>query len=130
MSTKNEKFINSVIRTFDFIMVPYYRQQLNQLSPQQCKILATIADRHGEAITISRIAWLTFLSPQGVSRQLCDLLQEGYVKRTQIGRESYYEIADPLLRCYFELTKGNIDYIINNISFLITWYKAKDIKKD
>ena len=103
-------------------LTPYYQQRLDRLSPQQYKIIQSIVDQHGRAVTVSEIARNTFLSPSVVSRQLHDILYCGFVNRTAVGRESYYELREPLMRLVLDIKQGRDRPLPTVVGVLQAWY--------
>ena len=119
--------VNPFIEMADRELTPYYQQRLLKLSPQQNNIIKTIANKLGEAISVKTIAQYTLLSSQTVSSQLYDLMQSGLVQRTQVGRESFYELREPLLRIVFDLKAGRSNPLSLIIKLLSNWYTVKEL---
>ena len=134
-----EELVDPFIQMADRELTPYYQQRLDRLSPQQNKLLQTIAASHGMALngrslkgsplSVNEIANLTFLPPSTVSRQLYDLLAGGYVHRTQEGRESFYELQEPLLRLVLDLKEGRGQPLSIIVSLLKDWYNAQELQQ-
>ena len=112
----------------DCELLPYYQQRLDRLSPQQFKILRCIAGQHGRALNVNEIARNTFLAPRTVSRQLYDLRNGAYVARTRLGRESYHEVRDPLLRLIFEIKRGDERALPAAVTLLKRWHDLEDLR--
>jgi len=134
-----EELVDPFIQMADRELTPYYQQRLDRLSPQQNKLLQAIADHHGKDLnrrslkgsflSVNEIANLTFLSPSTVSRQLYDLLAGGYVHRTQEGRESFYELKEPLLRLVLDLKECRDWPLSIIVSLLKNWYDAQELQQ-
>ena len=107
------------------LLTPYFQQRLDRLSDQQYKIFMAILSGSGRPIPVKDIARITFLSSQTVSRQLYDLLHGGYVDRTQLGRESFYEIHDPLVRLVIQFNEGHPSALTNTVDFLLLWHRCR-----
>jgi len=87
-------------------LAPSYERRLNERAAQQYKILQALAEHQGRAVNVTELARYMFLSPQAVSRQLQELLRAGFLVRTQVGRETCYELHDPLIRFVLDLKHG------------------------
>jgi tetratricopeptide (TPR) repeat protein len=87
-------------------LAPAYERRMNERPPQQYKILQALAEHQGRAVNVTELARYMFLSPQAVSRQLQELLRAGFLLRTQVGRETCYELSDPLVRFVLDFKHG------------------------
>jgi tetratricopeptide (TPR) repeat protein len=123
------QFVEPFLRMADRELTPYYQQRLDRLSPQQSKILRVIAEQDGRPVSVQEITRLAYAkSPQVVTRQLSDLVAESYVVRYQKGRESLYDLHEPLLRWILEL-KSNDDGLVRSIvTFLRSWFEADQLR--
>jgi len=121
--------VDPFVKTVDRELTPYYQQRLDRLSPQQNKILRTIADQHGRALPVKEIATLIFSDSQTVSRQLHDLLHCGLVRRKPLGRESYYELNEPLMRLVLDIKEGRGRPLPLIVSFLTGWHTIDELQE-
>jgi len=123
--------LNELVQPFvemvDRELTPYFQQRLDKLSAQQNKILSAIAAHYGSTVTVKEVAQDTFLTSQGVSRQLHDLLHGGYVYRAPKGRESGYELAEPLLRLVLDLKEGRGRFLPIIVDLLRAWYERGEL---
>jgi tetratricopeptide (TPR) repeat protein len=117
-----DNLIALVLRTLDDL-TPYYQAKVAQLAPLQRKIVETLCDRRG-AMPVHQIAKLCFTSPQTISRQLTTLSQLGYVARESYGRQSYYELSEPLMRLSVEVKKSRGEPIRLLVDFLRVWFSS------
>jgi tetratricopeptide (TPR) repeat protein len=122
------ELVGPFVQMIDRELTPYYQQRLDRLSPQQKKILMAIADHHGRALTVKAIALYTFLTSQVVSRQLADLLHGAFVRRTALGRESHYELNEPLLRLVLDIKEGRDRPLPLIVAFLRRWYHVRELR--
>ena len=106
-------------------LTPYYQSRMQLLSPQQRKIVEYLCDRRG-AITVKEIAGGNLLTPQATAAQLGELDRMGYVRKTAVGRESYYELHEPLLRMVIEIKRGRGEPIRLVVDFLRRWYSRDE----
>ena len=103
---------------------PIHMEEVRDASPQQRKILDHLADRGG-AIQVKEIARACLASEQTVSSQLRGLLKEGLVAVTRLGRNSFYELSDPLLRICLDLDRGEGRAVLREMEFLAHWFRPE-----
>ena len=108
---------------------PYYQHRLDRLSPQQKKILMCIADHHGRAFSVKEIAQYAFSTSQIVSRQLADLQHGAFVHRTKVGKESLYELNEPLLRLVLDIKEGRDWPLPLIVAFLRRWHGLRELQQ-
>ena len=107
-------------------LTPYYQSRMAWLSPQQRKIVDLMCTR-GSALPVKEIAQRAFMTHQTASSQLKALREYGYVRSTTVGRESFYELREPLMRLSFEVKKQRGAPIRLFIDFLRFWYSRHEI---
>lgn len=90
------------LKTLDKLK-PYYESFIRYLPPQQQKIVYFLALKHQPQLG-STIARECFLTPGGTSKQMHELQNKGFVDAYRIGRDSKYELAEPIMRFCIELT--------------------------
>ncbi|MEG4545731.1 tetratricopeptide repeat protein, partial [Microcoleus sp. Aus8_D2] len=111
------------------ILTPFYQEKMKSLSNQQQKIVDFLCYRGG-ATPVKEIAQFCFITQQTVSSQLKDLRERGYVKTEEIGRESWYELREPLMRFCFEVKKQQNQQIrLLIINFLRVWYRRQELQQ-
>jgi tetratricopeptide (TPR) repeat protein len=108
-------------------LTPYYQSRMAQLSPQQRKVVEYLCERRGAA-PVKEIAERCFATSQTVSSQLQGLRDMGYVHSTQVGRESYYELREPLMRICIEVKKQRGEPVRLLVEFLRIWYSQDELK--
>lgn len=108
-------------------LTPYYQARMAWLSPQQRKIVELLCDRRG-AVTVKEIAKQCFVSQQSASSQLKTLRDAGYVLSLPVGRESYYEIREPLMRLCMEVKKHRGEPVRLLVDFLRLWYSRGELE--
>lgn len=121
--------VGPFVQMVDRELTPYYQQRLDRLSPQQRKILMAIANHHGRALSVNEIARYVFSTSQVVSRQLADLLCGAYVRRTRVGKESLYELNEPLLRLVLDIKEGRDRPLPLIVGFLRRWYHLRELQQ-
>jgi Tfp pilus assembly protein PilF/DNA-binding MarR family transcriptional regulator len=113
------------LKTLDKLK-PYYEYFLRSLPPQQQKIIHFLALKHKPQLG-SVIAKECFLTQGGTSKQMNELQNKGFVEAHRIGRDSRYELSEPMLRFCIELTE-NRDGIIGMLArFLSILYSDTEI---
>ena len=121
-----DDLVKPVMQTLDEL-TPYYQARMQWLSPQQRKIVELLCDRR-HAVPVKEIAQRCFISHQTASSQLKDLLNKGYVVKETQGRESFYELLEPLMRICLETKKQRGEPIKLFIDFLCIWYTEEELK--
>jgi DNA-binding transcriptional ArsR family regulator len=121
------ELIEALMRTLDEL-TPYYHERIRWLSPQQRKIVELLSDR-GNALSVKEIASRCFMSHQTASAQLKSLREWGYVRTNPVGRESYYELREPLMRLCVEVKKHSDEPIRLVVELLRSWYSSEELQK-
>jgi tetratricopeptide (TPR) repeat protein len=109
-------------------LTPYYQDRMKYLSNQQRKIVDFLCDRGGAA-PVKQIAKRCFIEQRTVSSQLKDLRDKGYVKTEEIGRESWYELREPLMRFCLEVKKQRNKPIRLIVDFIRVWYTRQELQQ-
>ena len=122
-----DDLVESVMQTLDDL-TPYYQSRIQWLSPQQRKIIEFLCNYRG-AVAVKEIAGRSFMTQQTTSSQLKALTVYGYVRSTQIGRESYYELREPLMRISSEVKKQRGNPIKLLVDFLRIWYSKPELQE-
>jgi tetratricopeptide (TPR) repeat protein len=122
-----EALVEAFMRTLDDL-TPYYQARMVWLSPQQRKIIDFLCDR-SHAVTVKEIAQRCFLTHQTVSSQLKELREKGYVCSNPIGRESYYELREPLMRMCLGVKKQRGQPVRLFVDFLRYWYSPDELQQ-
>ena len=125
-----DELVQPVMQTLDEL-TPYYQARMQWLSPQQRKIVELLCDTRNP-ITVKEIARKCFITHQTASSQLKDLRKKGYVVTVAdipTGRESYYELQEPLMRICLEVKKQRGEPIKLFIDFLRIWYTKEELEQ-
>lgn len=120
-----ESLVDPLMQMLDDL-TPYYQARMSHLSAQQRKIVAFLCDR-GNAVVVKDIAKNNFMSSQTASGQLKKLSEMGYVCAHKSGRESFYEMQEPLMRLALELKKHRGGPIRLFVEFLKLWYTEDEL---
>jgi DNA-directed RNA polymerase specialized sigma24 family protein/DNA-binding transcriptional ArsR family regulator len=86
-----------------------------------------LCDR-GNAHSVKEIAARCFMSQQTASGQLKLLREMGYVQTTPVGRQSYYELREPLMRLCVEVKKHRDRPIRLVVELLRSWYTTEELQ--
>lgn len=109
-------------------LTPYYQERLRWLSPQQRKIVQHLC-RVEAPVSVKDIARHLFMTHQTTSGQLKDLRDKGYVTSHSRGRESLYELAEPLMRLCVEVKENDRQPIRLIVRFLRVWYSDDQLPR-
>ena len=109
-------------------MTPYYQARMQWLSPQQRKIIEFLIERR-HAVPVKDIAGRTFATHQTISSQLRALREMGYVRSIPVGRESRYELREPLMRMCVEVKKHRGQPVRLFVDFLRFWYTQAELEQ-
>lgn len=109
-------------------LTPYYQARMAWLSGQQRKIVEFLCDRRGAA-QVKEIARRGFMSQQTASNQLKKLGEMGYVVSHVVGRDSFYELREPLMRLCIEVKKNRGEPISLLVDFLRLWYLPNEMQQ-
>jgi DNA-binding transcriptional ArsR family regulator len=118
---------HSFIKTINDL-IPYYQSFMNLLSPQQQKIIQFLCQTRKPSI-VKDIAENCFSSPNTISKQMSTLVRLKYVDAESAGKETYYELSEPLLRICFEVKENRGGPVKLFIDFLGNLYSVQEIKK-
>lgn len=106
----------------DFIetsLTPYFQEQMNRLSPLQRRIVEILCDKgDGKPLAVKEIAVRSLTSPQSISAQLRKMGELGVLNAQKRGRETLYEMKEPLWRVSIEVknsTDGVFPFIVSVI---------------
>ncbi|MCJ8274970.1 MAG: MarR family transcriptional regulator [Psychrosphaera sp.] len=120
-----DQFTDVVLQMLDEL-TPYYQAKMLQIPPQQRKLVQFLCRQQG-ATQVTDIAKYTHLKHQAASAQLKKLRDGGYVTTTAVGRASYYEIAEPLMRLVLEVKEARATPVRLLINFLRHWFSSKEL---
>ena len=109
-------------------LTPYYQERIRWLPPLQRRIVECLCSCEG-TMPVKEIAKRLFATPQTISSQLQDLREKGYVEANQRGRESLYEISEPLMRICVEVKDSQRQQPLRLlVDFLRVWYDDQELK--
>jgi tetratricopeptide (TPR) repeat protein len=109
-------------------LTPYYQERIRWLPPLQRKIVEFLCACEG-TVPVREIARRLFATSPTISSQLQDLREKGYVEANQRGRESLYEVSEPLMRICVEVKDPQRHQPLRLlVDFLRAWYDDRELK--
>ena len=108
-------------------LTPYYQERLRWLPDQQREIVEFLC-RQARTVMVKEIAGELFLKEQVAASQLKGLRDKGYVTSASVGRESRYELAEPLMRLCVEIKDPEREPIRLIVEFLRIWYDRSEVE--
>jgi tetratricopeptide (TPR) repeat protein len=108
-------------------LTPYYQSKMTSISPLQQKIILYLCQRKIPS-TVTAIARGTLSSHQTIAHQLRQLLDTRYVRVNRLGRESYYELSEPLMRICIEAKSHDGEPLRLLVEFLRYWFYRKELE--
>ncbi len=108
-------------------LTPYYQERLRWLPDQQREIVEFLC-RQSRTVQVKEIAGEVYLSEQTAAAQLKALKDKKYVTSSISGRESRYELAEPLMRLCVEVKDTRREPIRLIVEFLRVWYERKVVE--
>jgi len=108
-------------------LTPYYQSLMKDLSPQQRKLVDFLC-RHRIPATVKSIASECFVSHQTAASQLKQLLEARYVRVERYGRESFYELSEPLLRICVEAKSHSSEPLPLLVELLRYWFSRRELE--
>ncbi len=109
-------------------LTPYFQERVRSLPPQQARIVQCLCSADG-AKTVKQIAEETFIAEGTCSKQLGTLKQKGYVQSQKRGKESFYEMAEPLMRLCLEVKKQRGRPLRLVAKFLKAWFPESYLRE-
>jgi hypothetical protein len=108
-------------------LTPSYQERLRCLPEQQREIVEFLG-RQTWTVPVKEIARALFLSEQTAAAQLKSLKNKGWVTAGSVGRESRYELAEPLLRLCVALNDPRRESSRRLVEFLRFWYERAGVQ--
>ena len=109
-------------------LTPYYQDRVRQLAPQQRKLVEFLARTH-VPVNVKTIAYECLMTQQSTAKQLGELARSAFVNRTSSGRQTFYELAEPLMRISMEIKDNQAEYLKLFVEFIRAWFSSKEIRE-
>ena len=107
-------------------LTPYYQERLRWISPLQRQIVELLCRVHG-TVNPKEIARQLLLEQGSIGKQVRELEKIDYLMSTKRGRETFYELSEPLMRLADEVKDQSL--IIMLVEFLRVWYRPDQLQK-
>ena len=107
-------------------LTPYYQERLRWLSAQQRQVVELLCS-HPSPLSPSEVARQLLAPENSIGAQFKRLTQLKYVKRSQRGRESLYELTEPLMRLASEVKERKPLRLL--VGFLRVWYQPERLSQ-
>jgi predicted ArsR family transcriptional regulator len=123
--------LDDLIEAFEDLaedLTPYFQERLGSLPAQQAKLVQCLCNADG-AMTVKDIAEESFVAERNCSKQLGSLRQKGYVQSEKRGKESYYDMAEPLMRLCLEVKNQRGRPLKLVARFLRAWFPETSLQK-
>ncbi|MBA3016944.1 MAG: tetratricopeptide repeat protein [Proteobacteria bacterium] len=124
-------FINKLSESFMKTindLTPYYQSMMDSLTAQQQKIVQYLCQVR-TATNVKNISENCFSTQNTISKQMINLIRLKYVDAIPSGRETFYELSEPLLRICNEVKENRGGPIKLFIDFLGNLYSVEEIKR-
>lgn len=107
-------------------LTPYFQERLRSLSPQRARIIQCLCSIEG-AICVKSIAEESFIPERNCSKHLSYLRKAGYVRSAKRGKETYYEMAEPIMRLCLEVKNQRGQPLRLIALFLRAWFTNDEL---
>lgn len=125
----NKETLNDLVGPFMHMvddLTPYYQDRIRQLAPAQRKIVEFLC-LEGRPRTIKDISTPCLMSQQTTAKQIGELAAAGFVNRTRIGRNTYCELSEPLMRICIEVKDNRTQHFRLFVELLRHWFTNREL---
>ena len=122
--------LDDLVAAFDSLandMTPFFQERIRSLPDQQRQLVQCLCDAQG-ALTVKEIASETFIDERVCSKQLGNLREKGYVRSERRGKESYYDMSEPLMRLCLEVKNQHGRPLRLLARFLRAWFPVTELE--
>ena len=122
--------LDDLVAAFDSLandMTPFFQERIRALPDQQRQLVQCLCDAQG-ALTVKEIASETFIDERVCSKQLGSLKEKGYVRSERRGKESYYDMSEPLMRLCLEVKNQRGRPLQLLARFLRAWFPVTELE--
>jgi tetratricopeptide (TPR) repeat protein len=122
--------LDDLVAAFDSLandMTPFFQERIRALPDQQKQLVQCLCDAQG-ALTVKEVASETFIDERVCSKQLGNLKDKGYVRSEKRGKESYYDMSDPLMRLCLEVKNQHGRPLRLLARFLRAWFPVTELE--
>lgn len=107
-------------------LTPYYQERMKSLSGLQRKIVDYLS-RQRLPVPVKQVAEECLVTPQSAAKQIGELVTAGFIRRNPQGRETYVELAEPLMRICVEVKDNRTKHIRLFVDLLKGWFTLKEL---
>lgn len=122
-----DELVTPFLRMVDDL-TPYYQDRMRTLAPAQRKIVEHLC-LEGRPMPVKAVASRCLMSPQTAAKQLGELEHAQYVTRTRSGRETFYEVAEPLMRICVDVKDNRTEHLRLFVTLLRHWFSANELRE-
>ena len=124
-----ESFDDLVIALQDLVidLTPYFQERIRSLPPQQGKIIQKMCAIQG-AVPVKELAAQAMIDERGTAKQLGELARKKYVLSHKRGKQSYYEVAEPLMRLSLEVKNSRGKPLKILVLLLRAWFSDNELQ--
>ncbi len=127
----NAAALDDLVRPFEELvdrqLTSYYQERLRWLSPQQREIVQFLC-RARSPVPVKHIAEGLFTTHNSITGQLKQLREFRYVDSQPLGREVFYELAEPLMRLALQVKETHDRRPLALIvDFLRIWHEPQEL---
>ena len=109
-------------------LTPYYQDRMRQLPPAQRKLVEFLC-LEGKPTTIKDLSTPCLMSHQTAAKQIGELEIAGFVSRTRSGRNTFCELAEPLMRICIEVKDNRTRHFRLFVEFLRHWFSTRELER-
>ena len=109
-------------------LTPYFQERVKSLAPQQGLIVQKLCEIEG-AITVKDLAEELFIGERSAAKQLGELRKMGYVLDHRRGKQTYYEMAEPLMRLSLQVKHARGKPLKILVLLLKAWFSDSELEK-
>ena len=109
-------------------LTPYYQDRMRQLAPAQRKLVEFLC-LEGKPATIKDLSTPCLMSHQTAAKQIGELAAAGFVSRTRSGRNTFCELAEPLIRICIEVKDNRTRHFRLFVEFLRHWFTTRELER-
>ncbi|MFM9118156.1 MAG: tetratricopeptide repeat protein [Planctomycetota bacterium] len=123
------KTLDDLVSAFEILaeeMTPFFQERIRSLPDQQRQLVQCLCDATG-ALTVKEIAQETFIAENSCSKQLGLLKEKGYVRSEKRGKESFYDMNEPLMRLCLEVKNQRSRPLKLVTRFLKVWFPSHEL---
>ena len=109
-------------------LTPYYQERIRQLAPAQRKIVEFLC-LEARPRTIKDISTPCLMSQQTAAKQIGELDAAGFVNRRRVGRNTYCELSEPLMRICIEVKDNRTGHFRLFVELLRHWFTNRELER-